>query len=373
MTLVVAYQDPFPILIGDILASASSNQSNLHTPTAGPIVNVFPNGSGYVPTHFAQKIVVIGEHLAAGWSGPVIAARALFRDLMQHHRAGRLEPRNISIAINELQNSTLGRELQLVFFYFSDSSNWAHGGLNCAIDEASSHKVCFLGTGSDAGKSVLLDAIANGGRGVKRISPGADSYVTALGVLRALYQIDVLSPDPLLNYFGGGYEACIYTKTGFNKLGNILHVFWRARFDKGRLLFEPPTRAIYQDYFRDHCVIHSIAITPSSAKEASAIVKRHIIPPIWASPNENLAISAFPNLSISPTFLMNHIVVWKDNRYKLVGEVSANPESDFPVRINRNGKDFIVEVESEYLESLAAYVREDIADSIWREYPPTTK
>src|SRR5437879_2749705 len=113
MTAVLSYVERDPsdrkfgstVFLGDLLLSSTSDRSDLLVPTIGPVSSIFPDGSGYVPVGFSQKLVTFGCVFAAGWSGPLVAARALFKGLYDEHRADGLNEATIKRHLEQLDES----------------------------------------------------------------------------------------------------------------------------------------------------------------------------------------------------------------------------------------------------------------------------
>lgn len=72
------------MLVGDILLSSDEViGKSIDLPLTGDVRNIFPEGSGFVPTGLRRKLVVIGDNLALGWSGTRIAAKTVIKEMIE--------------------------------------------------------------------------------------------------------------------------------------------------------------------------------------------------------------------------------------------------------------------------------------------------
>jgi len=83
MTLIATLRpSSIPVLFGDLLISADERIGPpLQIPGVGSAHQIFPEGSGYTPVGFNQKISLINEHLAVAWAGTKYKARGVIKDL----------------------------------------------------------------------------------------------------------------------------------------------------------------------------------------------------------------------------------------------------------------------------------------------------
>ena len=73
--------DGRPLVIGDVAISGPEPGDDAEVPSIGPIHDTFPPGSGYTVCGALQKVVVCHDRLVVAWSGPVVAASSLLREL----------------------------------------------------------------------------------------------------------------------------------------------------------------------------------------------------------------------------------------------------------------------------------------------------
>ena len=87
MTLVaVIAPNDVPVLVGDLLISGPANAANkrLALPSLTSTVNSTELSDGkYAVSGLTQKLAMISDYLAVGWSGSRIAAKAVIADLRE--------------------------------------------------------------------------------------------------------------------------------------------------------------------------------------------------------------------------------------------------------------------------------------------------
>jgi hypothetical protein len=92
MTLiaVVSDDDKFPVLFGDLLLSSPAATSNREVPL--PVHDFRPTNSAgtvYAISRLSQKLCMISDHLAVGWSGPRIDAKTIIPEMIGSFKPGR--------------------------------------------------------------------------------------------------------------------------------------------------------------------------------------------------------------------------------------------------------------------------------------------
>ena len=295
MTAVLGYSETDPtdrssqslFLVGDLLVSSVAERSDLVIPTIGPIQRIFPDGSGFVPVGFAQKLVMFGQHFAAGWAGPYVVARSFFAELFRHFANGTLTGDTIAEHLSELTTSELGRQLQVICA-LEDVQGRTDFQTNVAAAEVPPLKnVTALGSGRDSLLAALAATVANPPEVLT--TPGAQMQLRLQRLLGGLFQREVVTARSVREYYGGGYEAIFQTTRGFEKLDKVLHCFSRATVRGGAPLVNPPHRIVYQRYVQDSLLITSYrldAVTAASGGQSSRSVEplSLLVPPIHRDP-----------------------------------------------------------------------------------------
>ncbi len=110
MTVIATFSiNACPILMGDLLISGDeSPQSSLNVPTIGDIDQIFPQGSGYLPTSLNQKLSIMNDNLAIAWAGTKISANVIFRQLLKECKKNPIGASGICRPSSQISIKTMG-------------------------------------------------------------------------------------------------------------------------------------------------------------------------------------------------------------------------------------------------------------------------
>ena len=231
---MVCFTDPhrIPVLVADSLISGPDNASVLATPDhPHGIYNVFPPGSGFVPTRLARKTCIVNSGLAMAMVGSVVHMSVFREDALAHFRSrpecsgvdvelflrqyeadpdGSSVLENIDVLL--LSNRPVGEGRHLYRLLTAGPNR--RGG----VEVKSKNLGHVLATGSGAvGMKAAVDAVDNytiGGRGSKEEwNNSHEAIARSLTLIARMHKVDELTGQMLLEYWGGGYEV-IYRETG---------------------------------------------------------------------------------------------------------------------------------------------------------------
>ena len=221
-----------PVLVADSLISAPDNASALATPDhPHGISNVFPPGSGFVPTRLARKTCIVNSGLAMAMVGSVVHMRAFREDALAHFRNqpecsgadvelflqqyeadpdGRIVLENIDVL---LLSSRPVREGKHLYRLLTAGPN-RRGGVE--VESRNLGHVLATGSGADGLKAAVgaVDTYAFSGMGPKEEwNYSHDAITRNLTLIARMHKVDELTAQMLLKYWGGGYEV-IYREAG---------------------------------------------------------------------------------------------------------------------------------------------------------------
>ena len=248
-----------PVLIADSLISGPDDESMLRTPDHPQgISDVFPSGSGFVPTRLARKTALINPHLAIAMVGSVVHmgvfredVRDWFRDrarcwegdverFLRYYEAddhGIDVLANIDVLVLCTRPVERGQHL---YHLKSAGASAPH-----LVEVKSRNLGMVLATGCGAEElSVAVDAIdsyAFGGTGsTKDWSAGDEAVARNLALIARLHRVDELTGQMLMGYWGGGYEV-IHRQMGggLTYLKDYTIFFWTLDLEDNGAEYQP--------------------------------------------------------------------------------------------------------------------------------------
>lgn len=360
MTAVLSFterssEDPnfgCPMMFGDLLVSSTTDRTDLHIPTIGPVREIFPDGSGFVPVDLAQKLVLIGAHFAAGWSGPAIAVRSLFRALFEADQAGSLTEELLRNELAELNKSKIGRDLTCIIAIHRSQTQLFFVTNGAHYEVPPFEQVVALGSGADALVNTLRRSIGNMGQLLASSGRGIYAQHRLARLISSLFHEEVTTNQSVLNYYGGGYEAIFRTSEGFRKVDKSLHAFFRASVTDGQADLHYPHRIIYQRYLDDVLLINSYRLgdVTNHAEEAVGIAHENYtlaVPPVYRdiTRDEHGALQAAAK-EISQDWLFVHLQAYSESsgRSRLYSIVSSMSDTNKRVQLipTANGLEAVV-------------------------------
>lgn len=257
-----------PILAGDLLVSGpeSDELQELMLPNhVSGITNVFPKGSGFVPSGMKRKLFVVNRRLAVGVSGGVIHMARFIRDLQGRF----MEQEDFTFAAIESHFSDYDQEIidnvvAIVLFRADGVHQVAVvGGHNDdgLIEREFPQFGKVLAVGS--GNATLVSEIERMDQRFGALSIGDWSHdriylslVKQLSLISQLHKIDNLTGRSLLEYWGGAFEIIYLNEQGhYQFLENQTIVHWHLDLDDPGSDFSP-LGVVKQEYRDGLLVIH---------------------------------------------------------------------------------------------------------------------
>lgn len=257
MTVILGFAiDDYPVLVGDLLISSMEDGKSLNIPTIGNRENLFPKGSGYVPTGLRQKINIIGENLAVGWSGSLLAARETIKELKKRNDKRKQTYRDIKDFLENLGPWVGGHDVSFIVL---------------GIDSGSPFFLCrnvaklvhpYLGSiwASGSGGDVLSSLSQFNTPNIISDTPNPLQKVItiALALSGCLMQHELKTGVPIFHYFGGGYEIASVVAGKIKKVNDVTFVFWDAQNTNKGINLSFPTKIMKFDYYRNDLIIRTV-------------------------------------------------------------------------------------------------------------------
>jgi hypothetical protein len=367
MTAIGAFfaGDNSSFVIGDLAVSGEGPGGEGAVPTIGSLSEVFahvPGHTGTVVTGCMQKVVICHDRLVVAWTGSVIAAKALLRELAQISAP---DVASLRTVVESQDDSALTKDLELLGFLAEPAgvdlfllSRFHIRGRTLRISVPDIPH--FLGTGADrmrqqfdlAQKSIWSD----GGSSRDEVVVVASKVLVAAGQLMAQ---EMTGLQPLQEYFGGGYEIACWGGGRFEKIEGIAHLFWRALVsDEGVAL--RPIRLLKPTYVGSTLVVHATNLQPQDDAGSTGPIEAHII----RAPHQLIAHTIdLPKARFGgePLLLCNYMTVEVDNRgvASFISLVSGGTPK--PVRISDTEKGAALEIDPTFLEGQLFAIANDQA------------
>ncbi len=231
---MTSFTDPnrIPVLVADSLISGPDDASALATPDhPHGISNVFPPGSGFVPTSLARKTCIVNPGLAMAMVGSVVHMRAFREDALAHFRnQPECTGADVELFLRQYEadpdGSTVLESIDVFLLSSRPVGEGRHlyrlltagpnrrGGVE--VKSKNLGDVLAMGSGAVGMKSAVdaVDTYAFGGVGPKEDwNNSHEAIARNLTLIARMHKVDELTGQMLIEYWGGGFEV-IYRDTG---------------------------------------------------------------------------------------------------------------------------------------------------------------
>jgi hypothetical protein len=349
----------YPVLVGDILLSGLEVLGKqVHIPTIGNIDSVFPEGAGFSIVGLCQKLCIVNDRIAIGWAGRRFSAATVIKHLIVECAKREFTLEDITNFWENDVDKWHKDDLSLVgFIKYGNLINWF--GFNffqfCSQQFGD---VYLSGTGVQATHDFLETLVQQ--EYPSGMNALEKATATALFVSTHMIGNELIRPEVLLNYFGGGAEIVSLVKGKFRKIGEITYVFWYVKENEDQTInFRLPKMALKFTYHEDFLLIRRGTFDES---ENPFVVKCDdhrvdIVEPI----HKSFDISHAKNLSI-PSFnsrwTCHFILVEEKNgsfSLRILQRHTGNGDYEF-FFVENNGLIENLEMKEQFLRSLYSSV-----------------
>jgi hypothetical protein len=362
MTLVAVLDDKFPILFGDLLLSSpTTSNREVHLP-AHDVWSADNAETGYSISRLSQKLCIISDHLAVGWSGPRIYAQTIVQEMRTSFKGGR------SVSTGDLET----------FFQQIDYADPNVSMVGIALEKSRTPgevKVHRFGWRAQKHTSAVFNEVRVCGygtehflRALERVDASSLSafdelpdHLKTLGKVLLLSGTllgeEITTRSNLSSFYGGGFEFVSINAGKLEKIGDITYLFWGVKVispEKLRLELHPV--AVKFSYTRDILLVRRVEFTkPEANLEGLSRSKRDalfIVAPIYrnleVSEREEIRTQTLPELEAvfyCHYFLVNfpnrpaQIISMMDKGYNMIkfekknGRVFLSANRDFVDRL----------------------------------------
>lgn len=236
MTAIIAFShNKYPYIVSDLLLSGPEQLGKkCVVPTIDDVHEIFPRGSGWTVTGLTQKVVIIDNYIAIGFSGPFIAARAILTEIIDRSAVKKFDLESIAAFMDkEIPEFVKPGEVSVVG-HIIDDIGLAHFGYSCSM-LPSPHPVFgdvkYIGSGGGT-LWKRIQHIENTLNVSKYKNLDTSYPILPLAALMELISEELVRPNPILHFYGGGWELVSLNSKGFTKLNDVTFIFWRITEDK---------------------------------------------------------------------------------------------------------------------------------------------
>jgi len=254
-----------PLMIGDVLLSSEQRTGlRVTLPLVGDINEVLAKNGVPFQVDFSQKVNVLSDRLVVAWSGRMDEAERALRVLSQVAARPNLELDDIGRELNAIDPQQIAH-LQLVGTLLGETQG-AMRAAHCFTLGVKAKNIPTLGPvfAAGTGRDFFLNLL---GRSNWTNYGTGTEFQVAHGLLAALTNEEYRTGSTILNRWGGGFEAvtCSQLTGQFEKVGDILHTFWKMReHEDDSLAFTP---MFYKTtYWRDALIIRSVRLNETSSE-----------------------------------------------------------------------------------------------------------
>jgi hypothetical protein len=307
MTLIaLTVNHGYPVMMADLLISSPDSDGAIEIPTfVKGTGKMFANMEDSKPLGLKQKLYVINDRLCVALGGRgdqmwsfLNRLNAIYgsndfndADFLKFIEAYPMDESNELIAILLKSQEVDGK---------TNFTVRSVGKLHVLNNERYS-KVIAGGSGAEQ----FIDLIKTNPRFYTNITNTDDLLVSNLYLISHWLAQEISSTEPLLNYWGAGYEMIIFENGRFVKLQEYTVVLFVGKFGKGIDLEVAPISTMMINYQDDVLIIRAFA---------NNIEKIFAVPSIV---DERNSIEVFDNEPKHETLLMTYVLENVDTKIKV--------------------------------------------------------
>lgn len=244
-----------------LLSSEIKRGVRFNLPLVGDINQILADRELPFEVSLAQKINIINGRIAVACAGQATQAERALRVLTAISDRPSLDADMVIDELEAIRDKI--NQLQLIGLVLGDVKGSIVNYSCFAVGVPAEHipnfgSVRVAGSGRDAFLRLLQKAPWTA-------DESANGYQIAHGLLAALTNEEFRTGSTILDRWGGGFEALVYSPLSqrFEKVGDVLHTFWRTTEDSGGPLSMLPY--FYKTtYWKDALILRSATLDLST-------------------------------------------------------------------------------------------------------------
>lgn len=355
MTLIASYVvNGIPILLGDLLISRDSSGADtpISTPSVHDVNSQIEHPNSLQIIGMCQKVNLVSDRICVLWSGRKIEAQGFIRYLHKHCGSGNLTPEQFDQFIDRYPSNDL-RNVNLII-YFADGKSFRMHQFNTPHfywDECKLSYMQVAGSGQSRFIQVIETLFAGG-----QIDGEYNLLDEAVGLTLRFTSLafgnQVLTGFGVNEGWGGGFEIA-YPRLGrFEKLSDIMYLFWIAKEKQdGSFEIEHLPRFIKSEYQGLRLKVFVCDWSDNSPGN-----RLYVVDPLFdVDKTEEVEI---PRLGY--TWLVNYCqVVTKDGSvtfFDRIDRFGSNCGNERPISIEINKGNYSIKFDAKWLQTMARQI-----------------
>lgn len=237
MTLIAAMcVNKIPIILGDLLISRETMEGDLpdvSIPSRHQVNTYLSKDSQLQVTGLSQKVNIISENFCIAWTGKKHQARSLIRHLHKQCGGRTVTLEEFEALLDQYPIEDMTGLESIAYLYDYESRSFWRKNRNMPMFELGDLKDIQVG---GSGTSTFIQTIENimDGDIEGDYTSLEESLVRVMGFTSAAFGNQVMSGSGIVDGWGGGFEIAYICGRRFEKVSDIMHLFWSIReLDEG--------------------------------------------------------------------------------------------------------------------------------------------
>jgi hypothetical protein len=282
-----------PLLLSDVLVSASGVTDELMLPSGGKIPQANREGLTFTPVGLARKLVEVSPSIRAVCAGDFLQIRTLMFRLRDWFRNDDFSPDKIQQFVSHFYGPGVRADFAVIILAtWQDTYAVVRLGEFIEGDSPSFGKYYAAGSGQEFFSTLMNFKSPDG--------PVQEVGAMQMVLTKASHMLaqEIYSGDTLKANFGGGFEI-VYLAGGFHRIDKVTHMFVKVTLDGTKLRINMYPHLIKQWYEEDSLFVLSLATW--EAKPGST--RGWVLPSIFAGVGPIKSLHEGP---LKPDYLCIH-------------------------------------------------------------------
>ncbi|MBU1214781.1 MAG: hypothetical protein KKF58_01915 [Gammaproteobacteria bacterium] len=278
MTLIAAQViNGIPIILGDLLLTREQGGDD-------PNVNCIPTikrANEHLSPHgemrvvgLSQKVNIVSRNVCIAWSGAKYQASALIRHLREHWGEGEVSEEEFNECLDGYPKEEINDIHVIAYLYDKGKKSFCFrdniGGVPFELDGL--QNVQLAGSGSGAYLEVV-EQYFTGSKAIGEATSLDKVLSKVMGFTSSVLGVQMMSGMGLLEGWGGGFEIAYIHGGRFEKLSEVLCLFWKAQQNEsGDTSFSLFQRIVKTTYQNERLVLYVIDWMGEVSEESIFVV-----------------------------------------------------------------------------------------------------
>ena len=304
-----------------------------------------------VLTGITQKVIIVSDNCMIAWAGQAVVARTAIRELKELASRELLNFQSLDQFLQSFRCSEHGDSVQFIGCLIDDSKAiyFSLGGSRFDIQKWG--EVRSAGTGSEDLHSVLTRFELPQVFDASETNPQY-AILRALMITGHLLQVELTTHSPLLQYYGGGYEIATLVDGKFQKIGNIVYLFWDINVTNEGVGLSYPYHVVKIEYLKDILVMRAVRIDPNQRFQDMG----YIVSPVSRQLTQGELSDLRPPDMNGSYFGNLFLVKWPDGSSEWMSRVDYIPTPSKYIVFHETADGIQITVDNSFLEIISQQV-----------------